>query len=168
MSGPSLYSILLSLGALALASPGCTSKPAEPAPLEGGERLDLRIHRTAGVAQGSITVERTEDGFRLVASAPAYPPIEVGPDLRDGRRPLRMFDVGMLWLPPSERTVGAKNHLGDVVAKERKGRWETFVLSERNGAIKRFFDVDTGFVVAIDMHQTGGRIELVGSTVPGL
>lgn len=144
---------------------GCKEAPIEPAPLEGGETLTYAID---GTARGPLTIEATETGYRLVAPSSGFPPEEVQANLRNGRSQIRIFDMGILWLEPSQRFVGGKTHLGTVVAEETAGQRPCLRMAERNGHVSYWFSRETGFLVQRRVAPSGPTLTLVSSTVPGL
>ena len=145
------------------------SSSHSPAPLDGGETI---TYRSPG-ATLTLTFEKTASGFTLRTSSPGYPPEKLGPDLVAGRRPIDAFDLGMVWLPPELREVGSTTLLGRVIKESvtDKGR-PTVVVSERNGATLRMFDVKTGFLLRLLRNRSAtnasAEIWMERSTIPGL
>lgn len=147
------------------------TKTFEPAPLSGGEKLTYQIDVGTGITNGIFTFDKRDSGFVLQSNSPTNPTQTLGPDLRDGRTPIKAFDFGMIWLPPSLRTVGSRTLLGTVVRTEQKEGRSLVVVSERNGAVMRLFDQNTGFLVQLQRNGGTGlsrMAQLVSSTIPGL
>lgn len=141
--------------------------PAEPAPLQGGESLTYETYISTSPARITITFAKTSDGFAIESKA--RDPEAVGVNLRHGRRRIRTYELDLLWLTPSERQIGAKNHLGTVTEETSVGGRRAFVLNERDGAVRRFFDAETGFLLRRERAGTViGLTTLVSSTIPGL
>ncbi len=148
-----------------LSSPGYS-----PAPLAGGESMTFKTQSNAGAAVATVTFEKKGNGFVINASSPAYPPQRVGPALLNGRTPIRAYSLGMLWLPPEVRKVGAKTFLGTVKEEKQFNRRPVLVMSERNGSVIRYFDVNTGFLVYLQTTDiVGGMVaRLRQTTIEGL
>lgn len=159
-----LFATLVSLAA-ACTQPGTSY---EPAPLDGGESMTFLLNTATGPANATITFEPQGSGFLIKSSSPAFEPERVGPDLMKGRRAIAAYGLGMVWLPPSVRTVGSQVFLGNVTGEsERSGR-PVIVVSERNGQVLRFFDKSTGFLVYFEANDRRESGQLVRSTIPGL
>jgi len=161
--------ILLRL-ALGLAALGRKKGPTERAPVAGGETLSY-IFYGASNRSGTITIKANGDGFILDSGGPGFPPEEVEGDLGKGRDTIRMFHLGKIWLPPSQRAVGSKNNLGDVAEHRYFKDWQVASLIQHSGAAgKRFYDLKTGFLVGIEIAVGGEayRGELRSTTIPGL
>lgn len=147
----------------------CSLKPLESAPLRGGETLTYETYLSASPATAVLTFERTGNGFIIHSKGGTFPPERVTVDLRHGRSRLDVFNLALLWLPPSERRVGMKNHLGEVTEEGQVEGRPTFLLSERNGAVLRYFDARTGFLVKTKRPDSIiGTTNLQSSTIQGL
>jgi hypothetical protein len=144
---------------------GCKEAPIEPATLEGGETITYALE---GITQGPIGIEATETGYRISAPSTGLPAEEVAANLRNGRKQLPFFDLGLLWLEPSQRRIGGQVHLGNVVSEEVKAQRPAFKLQERNGRVDYWFCKETGFLVQRRVNPSGPTLTLVSSTIPGL
>ena len=151
--------------ALVLSSLACRQTQSEPAPLNGGETI--RYFSTRESASITFTFDKTPSGFIIKTSSPAYKDMRVGPDLRQGRTPIKVFGIGTLWLPPSERVVGAVNRFGTVIELRETTDGTFCLLSERNGQIRRFYDLETGFLRYIG-EPYKPIVAIKESTIPGL
>lgn len=148
---------------------GCVLRPSERAPLQGGETITYKTYLSASPATAVITFASSGSGFVITSNGIAFPPEEVSGDLRHGRSRLKVFNLAILWLAPSERRIGTKNHLGEVTERTTSDGREVYVLSERNGAMLRYFDAQTGFLVKAKRPDSIiGTTDLVSSTIPGL
>ena len=141
-----------------------------PVPLQGGETMTFAFGEANGNSVGTLTFEKVGSGYTIKASAPMYAPQRVGPDLMAGRRPIRAFDLGMLWLPPELRAVGKQTFLGDVRELKKRDSRDVYVVWTRDGVEKRYFDKDSGFLVfakiSASSHAKSALLTL--TTIPGV
>ena len=143
----------------------CKEGAVEPATLAGGETITYALE---GRTQGPVLIEATETGYRISAPASGLPPMDVAANLRKGREQIPFFDLGILWLEPSQRMVGGKTHLGTVVGEELKAQRPALKMQERNGRVDYWFCKETGFLVQRRVNPAGPTLSLVSSTIPGL
>ena len=88
-----------------------------------------------------------------------------------GRSTIAAFSLGMVWLPPELRKIGSKTHLGNVTLEQKMLQRPVVLMVERNGAAKRYFHTETGFLVRVqrsDIAAGGYTASLKSSTIPGL
>lgn len=142
--------------------------PRERAPVEGGETLSYIMRSEKGGARGTVTLEKKGRGFLVKSTSPAYPPQRVGPDLRAPRADIAAYNIGVLWLPPSVRALGTRSFAGEVLRTETHDGQLYIVVGAT--AEQRFFDAETGFLVAIRrmIGPFTETLKLEGTTVPGL
>ena len=158
--------------AAVLTGTACSSKTYEAASLSGGEQLTYMIETPGGMMTSTtLTLERDGSTVILKTTSAAYGPQRLGLDLHDGRTPIKAFDLGMIWLPPSLRSVGSKTLLGNVVKEEVIDGRSVYVVNERNGSVFRKFDRDTGFLILLQRNENTGisqSARLQSSTIAGL
>jgi hypothetical protein len=158
--------------ALLLGVAGCSKGSTEAAPVQGGETLTYRFDGTVGMSTARITITARSGGFTVGAEPiGGFSPVDVGPDLADGRDQLKLYYLGRLWLEPSARKVGAKTVVGDVKEQTTWSGWPVWVVAEHGGASgKRYFHRDTGFLVGMQISVGGGgyRAQLVGTNMDGM
>lgn len=141
-----------------------------PAPLQGGEVLNYALEfDNDAVSKFTIKFEKTDKGF-TISDGNGFKAVKVGPDLMPDRRMIDIFDIGIVWLPPSLRQIGAKVHLGTVTEERKIDGRLTFLLNTRNGQEKRFYDAASGFLIKARTQGSHGWavIQLLRSTIPGL
>ena len=164
MKGMNVLGIPLAAG-LALA--GC-SKVSEPAPVTGGETLSYAVE---GAATTKISLQADGDGFMVTADPiGGFSSVKVGADLSDGRKQLKLYYLGLLWLPPSARRIGAKTIVGDINEETTWNDWPVYVATDIAGVGKRYYHRETGFLVGL-MVPVGGmpfRLRLAGTSIAGL
>ena len=101
------------------------------------------------------------------SASPGYPPERVGADLRNPLKLVSAYDLDMVWLPPSERVIGAETPLGFVVAEERYGDRDVLIVERTRVMLARYgYEKYTGFLLFIKNKRLDVRI--TSSTVPGL
>jgi hypothetical protein len=150
---------------------GCVRATVEAAPLRGGEMLTYQIDAHGGMYMGTVAFEKTADGFVLDGRTPGFPPERVGPDLADGRKMIQTHYLGRVWLPPSQRHVGAETMVGPVLELQASAGRPSLVVRQRNGVGGVYhFDLDTGFLTRLESSIGGQayRVHLQSSTIPGL
>ena len=154
--------------AAVLAACQAEKKVYQPAPLRGGEVLNY-ITIGAGTTRFTVTFEKTDGGF-IISSGRGFEAVKVGPDLMPGRKTIDIYDIAVIWLPPSLRQIGAKLHLGTVTEMPKINGRPAFLLNTRNGQEKRYYDAATGFLIkARTQGSHGGEsFQLVGTTIPNL
>jgi hypothetical protein len=120
---------------------------------------------------GTVAFEKTADGFVIDGRSPGFPPERVGPELADGRKMIQTHYLNRVWIPPSQRQVGAQTMVGPVTEIQLNAGRQQLVVRERNGSGGLYnFDLDTGFLTQLQTAIGGRayRVTLQSSTVPGL
>lgn len=120
------------------------------------------------MTRAELTFVKTPRGFVIKTNTAGFPDQTVGPNLLDGRTPIKAFNLGMVWLEPEHRKVGAKTRLGDVTEETIRVGRETFMVRQAGGSVHRYFDKQTGFLVYAQYNPHGPIVELKSSTIPGL
>lgn len=139
----------------------------ERAPLNGGETIGYSLHIDSVAAIGTITFEREGRGFLIRASSPAFPPQRVAADLTSPLGPVRAYNLDMLWLPPSQRALGAETKVGTVRREQTyMGRDLYFVERDKPERRTYGFDKYSGFLVY--MKKTRHSAMMTGTTIPGM
>lgn len=138
----------------------------EPAPVRDRGTLTYSIGDSGETDRVTLTFYQHGSGFLIDCAPCTVEPQLVGSDLRDGESPIQASDLGMLWLPPSERKVGAKNDLGEVTKVTVWKRRKVFILSSQGGKVLRRFNGHNGFLESI-VRREGPNVRLVGSTLWG-
>ena len=162
-------SLIVAVIAVAPWATGCfESTNYAPAPLQGGETMTFVVMRSLENNEGTLTFEKEGTGYTIRTDWASFAPQRVGPDLHDGRRRVEAFELGMLWLPPSLREVGAQTLVGTVTAQKQINKRNTYAVHERNSKMKRYYDMKTGFIVHIVKNEGPYSASLKRSTIPGL
>lgn len=154
---------------------GCSKAPSELAPVQGGETFTWRFVTDGGRSSytATLTLEKVGDARYRLAWSPdgGHAPLEVDGALMDGRTQLKAHYIGQLWIPPSEREGGKKPLVGLVKGTVPKTPWkQTLLVEGTGGREKRYYDPETGFLVAMILPIVGGSFEgeLAASSIPGL
>ncbi len=161
------------VGALAasFALLGCQWLQEKPrAPLQGGETLVYALRKDNVGSRGTLTFEVKDRGFIVKASSSGYPPQRLGPDLRDPFRSVGAFELGVLWLPVDQHDVGRSTFAGQVVRHATYDGRTLTVVREPSGLVDRYFDRETGFLVALQSIRFPAfrYAQLTSTTIPGL
>lgn len=164
--------ICAALGVATVTGLGCKKEPLEPAPVTGQEFLEYRIETSDAATYGKVFIRVEGDGFVLSTdNAEVWPPQSVNAELANGRRDLKLFNLGWLWLKPSARRVGAVIPVGTVLEQKVWNQVPVFVAgnTERRD-VHWYFHTETGFLVdsqtSIQNHPH--RAILVGTNIVGL
>jgi len=164
--------VFLTLCATAALGSACKSKASEPAPVVGQEFLEYRAEGRSGTAIEKILIQPRDDGFTIAtANKTGFEPQAVGLDLADGRRQIKVFHLGWMWLAPSLRKIGAAVPVGEVLEQKQWNSIPVFVVGPPGARTHRwYFHTETGFLVG---HQTvvgGGayRTMLTSTDIAGL
>lgn len=150
---------------------GCKTRVEEPAPVQGGEYLTYHIVADS-LAIATVRIEADGLGFVVKAEGGGWAPQRVAADLTDGRSEIKAFHLGKLWLPLSQRKVGTKTPLGEVVhVRIRNGR-RVVVIRRRPSSpvVEHYFLEDSGFLIGMQMNL-GGRpyvADLVDTNILGI
>ena len=91
--------------------------------------------------------------------------------LADGRRQLKLFHLGWLWLKPSNRKVGGKTPVGTVTERITWNGLDVWVVAEHGGVSgKRYFHAQTGFLVGLNISVGGGAYhgKLMKTNIAGM
>lgn len=158
MNSRKVLSILAVLGGAALMSLGCKSEPLQPAPVTGQEFLQYRLNGQYTNAIETVLIRPHEDGGFVVSSQTknGFEPQVVDVELANGRRLLKIFHLGWLWLKPSDRKIGALLPMGEVLEQTVWNRIPVFVVGSPNRIIERwYFHTETGFLVGSKTTVSG-------------
>lgn len=101
----------------------------------------------------------------------AYSPETVDVALLHGRKLVSMYRLGQLWLPTAHRVTGAKVAAGDVKKTRTWNGWSVIVVLGNAGADKRYYDLDSGYLVGMDLVGRGTsslQASLIGTSFPSL
>lgn len=156
---------------LLLATIGCTKAPDEAAPVQAGDYLEYRFTESNGSIYSS-KIQFQPDGKEVLITADppgAFESETADVALLHGRRMLKMYRLGQLWLPSKTRNVGDKVPAGDVKQTQTWNRWPVIMVLGNAGADKRYYHADTGYLVGMDLAGRGTtslQAKLVSSSIP--
>lgn len=169
--GARAIAVSVCMAAIAFA---CKKAPQELAPVKPGDFLEYKFTHTGGngssyVAQLKIEPGKSANTF-VISGEPSgnEPPVEVDGALDAGRR-IKIHFVGMLWLPPALRVVGAATRVGQVKRLEKIERREVWVVEEAD-KWPFYYDQATGFLVGYSQTSGGAVVQaqLLRSSIPAL
>ncbi len=141
----------------------------------GGETITYEV----SPGRAFLRLTRDGDGFLLTTAAPnLFPPERLGPSLFATslfRKYARVdaHGLGMLWLPPSQRQVGAETVVGEVAQERQQHGRPALLVEELNRKGRRFYDRNTGFLLYMQNTSVVGFngasiATLKSSTIQGL
>ncbi len=172
MYSKKVLGVITVLGAAALMGLGCKNEPLEAAPVTGQEFLQYRLEGQYMNGLETVLIRPHEDGFILSSqNKNGFEPQVVNAELTNGRRLLKIFHLGWLWLKPSDRKIGALLPMGEVLEQTVWNKIPVFVVGSPNRNIERwYFHTETGFLVGNKTSVSGGmyQTKLQKTNIPGL
>jgi hypothetical protein len=170
----SLLALAVSLTAIA----GCKKKPTELAPVQPGDWFEYKFTTTSGLNATSSYVakikvmEQDKDSYRIEGDPNGNTPATVVDKALDAGHSIKNHYVGVLWLPPSARQMGAHTRVGDV--KEQRP-WTPYpnvwcIWEAGNKPGRYYYEPETGFLVGYDVQTAEGvrNARIQQSSIAGL